>query len=241
LGGEPYHQFFCGEEFFQHRRQRMGEEKLQAFPQESLSVATKTEALNPLDWRRMQLTKDNEGRYIGSRQFGNQAPVAWNLPIVTSPSLQQDKFLIGAFAMAAQLSDRQETTVELSTEAGDNFKKTKSRSAPRSASHCCGISTMSVCLSGRTGVPPDERSDDTMALTSKRTCHQLFNCSTSSSWPRILAASSSFFLARALSSPIQFGDTHPQLTHKNGAAPPSRTSAIKPVTPLRKSTGVLAT
>lgn len=27
----------------------------------------------------------------------------------------------------------------------------------------------------------------------------------------------------------------------NGAAPPSRTSAIKPVAPLRKSTGVLAT
>jgi hypothetical protein len=27
----------------------------------------------------------------------------------------------------------------------------------------------------------------------------------------------------------------------NGSAPPSRTSAIKPVAPLRKSTGVLAT
>ena len=47
----PYYQFFCGEEFFQHRlvfdrssltrwRQRMGEEKLQALIQESLSVAT---------------------------------------------------------------------------------------------------------------------------------------------------------------------------------------------------------
>ena len=46
----PYYQFFCGEEFFQHRlvfdrssltrwRQRMGEEKLQVLLQESLSVA----------------------------------------------------------------------------------------------------------------------------------------------------------------------------------------------------------
>ena len=60
----PYYQFFCGEEFFQHRlafdrssltrwRQRMGEEKLQALLQESLSVATKTEAIKPSDLNRI--------------------------------------------------------------------------------------------------------------------------------------------------------------------------------------------
>ena len=54
----PYYQFFCGEEFFQHRlvfdrssltrwRKRMGEERLQALLQESLSVATRTEAIKP--------------------------------------------------------------------------------------------------------------------------------------------------------------------------------------------------
>jgi IS5 family transposase len=54
----PYFQYFCGAEFFQHRlafdrssltrwRQRMGEEKLQALLQESLAVATKTKALKP--------------------------------------------------------------------------------------------------------------------------------------------------------------------------------------------------
>jgi transposase, IS5 family len=60
----PYYQFFCGEEFFQHRlvfdrssltrwRQRMGEEKLQALLQESLAVATKTEAIKPSDLNRV--------------------------------------------------------------------------------------------------------------------------------------------------------------------------------------------
>ncbi|MGY4567233.1 transposase [Bradyrhizobium sp. USDA 3256] len=60
----PYYQFFCGEEFFQHRlvfdrssltrwRQRMGEEKLQALLQESLSVATKTKAIKPSDLNRV--------------------------------------------------------------------------------------------------------------------------------------------------------------------------------------------
>ncbi len=52
----PYYQFFCGEEFFQHQlvfdrssltrwRQRMGEEKLQALLHESLVVGVKTGAI----------------------------------------------------------------------------------------------------------------------------------------------------------------------------------------------------
>lgn len=60
----PYYQFFCGEEFFQHQlvfdrssltrwRQRMGEEKLQALLQESLSVAAKTAAIKPTDLNRV--------------------------------------------------------------------------------------------------------------------------------------------------------------------------------------------
>ena len=56
----PYYQFFCGEEFFRHKapfdrssmtrwRQRMGEEKLVALIQESLSVAVRTGAARPAD------------------------------------------------------------------------------------------------------------------------------------------------------------------------------------------------
>ena len=60
----PYYQYFCGEEFFQHRlvfdrssmtrwRNRMGEERLQALLQESLSIATKTEAIKPSELSRV--------------------------------------------------------------------------------------------------------------------------------------------------------------------------------------------
>jgi IS5 family transposase len=60
----PYFQYFCGEVFFQHRlvldrssltrwRQRMGEERLQALLQESLSVAHKTGALSSRDLERV--------------------------------------------------------------------------------------------------------------------------------------------------------------------------------------------
>jgi IS5 family transposase len=60
----PYYQLFCGEEFFAHRlpfdrssitrwRQRMGEEKLAALLQESLSVATRTGAAKPADFTKV--------------------------------------------------------------------------------------------------------------------------------------------------------------------------------------------
>jgi len=60
----PYFQFFCGEEFFQHEltferssltrwRQRMGEERLATLVQESLTVAVKTGAAKPADFTRV--------------------------------------------------------------------------------------------------------------------------------------------------------------------------------------------
>jgi transposase, IS5 family len=60
----PYYQYFCGEEFFQHTlvfdrssltrwRQRMGEEKLKALLQESLAVAARTQAMKPSELSRV--------------------------------------------------------------------------------------------------------------------------------------------------------------------------------------------
>src|SRR5450631_1921097 len=60
----PYYQLFCGEEFFRHDlpfdrssltrwRQRMGEEKISALVQESLSVATRTGAAKASDFAKV--------------------------------------------------------------------------------------------------------------------------------------------------------------------------------------------
>src|SRR5215471_12006311 len=60
----PYYQYFCGEEFFQHTlpldrssitrwRNRMGEERLEALLRESLAVATRTGAMKPSDLNRV--------------------------------------------------------------------------------------------------------------------------------------------------------------------------------------------
>src|ERR1700704_1247579 len=66
----PYYQFFCGEETFQHAapfdrssltrwRQRLGEEQLVALIQESLSVAHKTGAIGPKDLERVAVCTEN--------------------------------------------------------------------------------------------------------------------------------------------------------------------------------------
>lgn len=77
--------------------------------------------LNPIDWANIETTKDDTGRYvIGNPQDGAE-PRLWRLPVVETPSMQVDKFLTGGFAMAAQIFDREDVSVEISTEDRDNF------------------------------------------------------------------------------------------------------------------------
>jgi HK97 family phage major capsid protein len=79
--------------------------------------------LNPLDWAGIQLTKDSQQRYIiGNPQDGNAARL-WNLPVVESLSMPATEFLVGNFDLAAQLFDRMEIEVLLSTENSTDFEK----------------------------------------------------------------------------------------------------------------------
>lgn len=75
--------------------------------------------LNPIDWAKIELLKDDNGRYIiGDPQEGT-APTLWRLPVVETQSMGVGKFLTGAFGMAAQLFDRQESAVYLGFENDD--------------------------------------------------------------------------------------------------------------------------
>lgn len=79
--------------------------------------------LHPTDWANIQLLKDGDQRYIiGNPQDGN-TPRLWNLPVVETQSMDVTEFLVGAFNMGAQIFDRMEIEVLLSTEDGDNFTK----------------------------------------------------------------------------------------------------------------------
>ena len=79
--------------------------------------------LHPTDWEEIELTKDANDNYIWANPRGLVGPTLWGLPVLDSTSLEEGEFLIGAFDAAAQLWDRENATVEVSTEDADNFTK----------------------------------------------------------------------------------------------------------------------
>lgn len=81
--------------------------------------------LNPIDWAFIETMKDDHGRYLIGNPQGTMSPTLWGQPVVPTQAMTVDKFLVGAFNMAAQIFDRQDATVEVSTEDADNFTKNK--------------------------------------------------------------------------------------------------------------------
>ena len=81
--------------------------------------------LNPIDWAIMELSKDNEGRYIIGQPQGTANPTMWGLPVVATQAMGVGKFLTGAFDMAAQVFDRQQASIAVATENADDFVKNK--------------------------------------------------------------------------------------------------------------------
>lgn len=79
--------------------------------------------LNPIDWTRIELTKDGEGRYIFAQPQATAQPMLWSRPVVATQAMDQDEFLTGAFRLGAQVFDREDANVEISTEDKDNFSK----------------------------------------------------------------------------------------------------------------------
>lgn len=79
--------------------------------------------LNPADWHKIALMKDQEGRYIfgGPQAFASK--VMWGLPVVTTMSQAANTFTVGAFNLASQVWDNMDATVEVSNQDRDNFVK----------------------------------------------------------------------------------------------------------------------
>jgi HK97 family phage major capsid protein len=81
--------------------------------------------LNPLDWARIQRIKTTgtalSGQYVFADPHSVEIPRIWGLPVVESWSMAESQFLVGAFAMAAMIWDRNDATVEISREHSDFF------------------------------------------------------------------------------------------------------------------------
>lgn len=81
--------------------------------------------MNPIDWAAIEMAKDGDGRYLIGNPQGTLSPTLWGLPVVATQAMGEDKALVGAFNLAAQIFDRQDATVEVSTEDQDNFARNK--------------------------------------------------------------------------------------------------------------------
>lgn len=77
--------------------------------------------LNPIDAARLELMKDNEGRYIIGQPQSTMNMTMWGLPVVETQAMQAGKFLTGAFSLGAQVFDRQMAAVAVATENQDDF------------------------------------------------------------------------------------------------------------------------
>ncbi len=79
--------------------------------------------LHPTDWAKIETLKDGMGRYLVGDPQGQIAPRLWGLPIVASMAMTAGTFLTGSFRNAAQIFDRMNIEVLISTENNDDFEK----------------------------------------------------------------------------------------------------------------------
>lgn len=79
--------------------------------------------LNPIDWALIELLKDGEGRYLIGQPQGDMPATLWRRPVVNTQAMPQDDFLVGAFQLGAQILDRMDIEILISTENADDFEK----------------------------------------------------------------------------------------------------------------------
>lgn len=81
--------------------------------------------LHDIDWTDIELIKDaSTNGYLFSNPFGTLEPRLWGLPVAqTNQSGMLGNFLTGSFADGAQIFDREDANVVVSTENADDFEK----------------------------------------------------------------------------------------------------------------------
>lgn len=79
--------------------------------------------MHPSDWADIELIKETTGGYVWSNPTINNGQNLWGLPVVDTTVMNEGEFLVGAFARAAQIFDRWQARVEVSTENADDFEK----------------------------------------------------------------------------------------------------------------------
>lgn len=113
---------------FDHSKTKAGDTQIDILRRAALQVRlaeyrASAIILNPSDWAEIELQKDKNGKYIWVNVNEGGMSRMWRLPIIDTTAMPEGEFLVGAFNMGAQVFDREDAAVEVSTEDGDNFTK----------------------------------------------------------------------------------------------------------------------
>lgn len=79
--------------------------------------------LSPIDWTTIELLKNSQNNYLFTQPQGVATPTLWGQPVVATQAMDAGDFLVGSFKQGAQIWDREDISVTVSTEDRDNFVK----------------------------------------------------------------------------------------------------------------------
>lgn len=79
--------------------------------------------MNPTDWANIELTKGDDEHYIWVTVPAGGESRLWRVPVVETTAIDEGEFLLGNFAMGAQLWDRQQSVIRVSESHEDLFVK----------------------------------------------------------------------------------------------------------------------
>lgn len=103
--------------------------------------------LNPEDWGSVERIKGADGHYIFGAPGAAVQPVLWGLPVILSAAIPVGKYWVGNITLGLAAYTREDVSVELSTEDGNNFTKNLCtiRAEMRAAS---GVAIPDACVAG---------------------------------------------------------------------------------------------
>lgn len=80
--------------------------------------------ISPEAWESLEVEEDNTGAFrVAVSVAVGAVKQVWHLDVVATTAMPEDKFLIGAFGMGAQIHDRESVNVTMSTENRDNYER----------------------------------------------------------------------------------------------------------------------
>jgi HK97 family phage major capsid protein len=79
--------------------------------------------LHPTNWANIELLKDTQNRYIIANPQNTTTGRIWGRDVVSTQAMTNGHFLVGDFALYAQIFDRQDANLAISYDNKDNFER----------------------------------------------------------------------------------------------------------------------